>query len=188
MFNKLRAQFSYIAIAIVLGLAMHVALRVWLQQGELPALQAPNSLFELQLKDANGQPFAMKSLQNKTIVLNFWATWCEPCREEMPEFSELAIQYANSNIAFVGLAIDEASAVATFSQTTPVKYPLLIAENEGMVLAEQLGNSKGVLPYTVIIGADGAIKKTFFGRVNRAMLEPIISSVISESHSTSGKK
>lgn len=187
MLNKFRSHLLWIVITMVLGFALHMVWRTWLQASEPSVPQVTSTLFKLQLNDANGQSFALKKLQNKIIVLNFWATWCEPCREEMPEFSELATQYANSNIAFVGLAIDEATAVATFSQTTPVKYPLLIAENEGMLLAEQLGNNKGVLPFTVIIGDDGAVKKTFFGRVNRAMLELAINNVTLTSQTVTDK-
>lgn len=177
MFNKFRVHWLWIVATLLLGLVLHMAYRVWLQQGEPPSPQATKSLFALQINDANGQPFALNSLENKTIVLNFWATWCEPCREEMPVFSELATQYASANIAFVGLAIDEASEVNAFSQSTPVSYPLLIAENEGMALAEQFGNDKGVLPYTVVIGADGAVKKTFFGRVSKAMIQAAIAEI-----------
>jgi peroxiredoxin len=87
----------------------------------------------------------------------------------MPEISALAS--AHPEIAVLGLAIDEAAAVHEFIESTPVSYPLLIAENEGMPLAETLGNHKGVLPYTVVISAQGEVKQIFFGRVNRQMLQ-----------------
>jgi thiol-disulfide isomerase/thioredoxin len=186
--KKVRTLLPWLLLTLLLGLALHWAGRVWLQQPGSVAPQALQRLYELKLKDQDGQAFDMASLKGKLVVLNFWATWCEPCREEMPEFSTLAKQYANQNVVFVGLAIDEASAVKDFAQQTSIAYPLLIAENEGMILAEQFGNNKGVLPFTVVLGVDGDLKKTFFGRVNRAMLEPIISTNISQPHSTAGKK
>lgn len=132
-------------------------------------IRVPESLWSVSLQDDGGRAYAFSKFQGKPVILNFWATWCEPCREEMPEISSLAAQHPE--IAVLGLAIDEAAAVHEFIESTPVSYPLLIAENEGMPLAEQLGNTKGVLPYTVVISAQGEVTQTFFGRVNRQMLQ-----------------
>jgi peroxiredoxin len=119
--------------------------------------------------DGTGKTITLNDYKGQVVLLHFWATWCEPCREEMPEISALAAEHPE--IAVLGLAIDEAAAVHEFAESTPVSYPLLIAENEGMPLAEQLGNTKGVLPYTVVISANGQVTHTFFGRVNRQMLQ-----------------
>lgn len=133
------------------------------------AMMVPDAVWSVGLQDAGGREYALSSFKGKPVIMNFWATWCEPCREEMPEISALAAEHPE--IAVLGLAIDEAAAVHEFAESTPVSYPLLIAENEGMPLAEQLGNTKGVLPYTVVISANGQVTHTFFGRVNRQMLQ-----------------
>jgi len=138
-------------------------------ESALPAATEIASLWETTLADHAGKTYALSQFKGKPLILNFWATWCEPCRDEMPEISELASQHPE--IAVLGLAIDEAAAVHEFVESTPVSYPLLIAENEGMPLAEVLGNNKGVLPYTVIISAQGEVTNIFFGRVNRQMLQ-----------------
>lgn len=138
-------------------------------ESALPAASEIASLWETTLVDHAGKNYALSQFKGKPLILNFWATWCEPCRDEMPEISELASQHPE--IAVLGLAIDEAAAVHEFVESTPVSYPLLIAENEGMPLAEVLGNNKGVLPYTVIISAQGEVAHIFFGRVNRQMLQ-----------------
>lgn len=127
------------------------------------------ALWNTTLSDPAGKQVALSSFKGKPLLINFWATWCEPCRDEMPEISALA--RAHPEIAVLGLAIDELAAVHEFNASTPVSYPLLIAENEGMPLAEQLGNNNGVLPFTVLLTATGQISQTFFGRVNRDMLE-----------------
>lgn len=138
-------------------------------QVDAPSSVNVSPLWQTTLADPAGKQVSLASFQGKPLIVNFWATWCEPCREEMPEISALAT--ARPDIAVVGLAIDETAAVHEFSVSTPVSYPLLMAENEGMPLAEQLGNNKGVLPFTVVISANGQISQTFFGRVSRDMLE-----------------
>ena len=112
-------------------------------------------------------------------MLNFWATWCPPCREEMPELSELYTEYKNKNVVVLGLAVDELALVKEFSVKTPVSYPLFAAENEGMELGNSLGNDKGVLPYTVIINQNGAVVDTYFGRINKSLIETAILPLLS---------
>jgi thiol-disulfide isomerase/thioredoxin len=135
----------------------------------LPSATQIAPLWTTTLFDHSGKAYPLAQYRGKPVILNFWATWCEPCREEMPEISALAS--AHPEIAVLGVAIDEAAAVHEFTESTPVSYPLLIAENEGMPLAEALGNHKGVLPYTVVISAQGEVTQIFFGRVNRDMLQ-----------------
>lgn len=135
---------------------------------KLPNQAAVSTLWNTTLSDHTGKSYPLAQFKGKPMILNFWATWCEPCRDEMPEISELAS--AHPEITVLGLAVDEAAAVHEFVESTPVSYPLLVAENEGMPLAEALGNNKGVLPYTVVISAQGEITQIFFGRVNREML------------------
>lgn len=127
------------------------------------------ALWQAQLKDVDGKNVALAQFQGKPAIINFWATWCEPCREEMPEISALASEHPEWVV--LGLAIDDAQAVHDFTGATPVSYPILIAENEGMALLDALGDQKGVLPYTVVLSADGRVLQTFFGRVTRKMLE-----------------
>lgn len=138
-------------------------------ESALPSEAGMTTLWDSTLSDYTGKPYPLAQFKGKALIVNFWATWCEPCREEMPEISALAS--AHPEVAVLGLAIDEAAAVHEFVESTPVRYPLLIAEDEGMPLAEALGNHKGVLPYTVVISAEGVVKQIFFGRVNREMLQ-----------------
>lgn len=136
------------------------------------------ALFAATFPDENGQQQALKQYKGKTIVLNFWATWCEPCREEMPELSELHEENRDKNTVVLGVAIDDADAINDFVQETKVSYPLLVADMQGMELANNLGNDKGVLPYTVIINADGSVAKTYFGRVTKPLLEATLRNIV----------
>ena len=134
------------------------------------------ALFAAQLVDADGKLQTLKQWQGKTIVLNFWATWCPPCREEMPALSTVNTAYKNRNLVVIGIAIDDMDAVKAFAHDNKknaikVSYPLLVAEVEGMSLASGLGNNKGVLPFTLIINPDGSIAKTYFGRISKQLLD-----------------
>lgn len=139
---------------------------------EKPINQSPtNAFFGTTLPDENGQQQKLSQWQGKTVVLNFWATWCAPCREEMPELSELHTSYQDKNIVVLGVALDEIDAIKAFTNETPVSYPLFSAEDIGGQLAANLGNDKSALPYTVIIKPDGTIANTYFGRISKALLE-----------------
>lgn len=129
------------------------------------------AFFAASLPNENGVAQALNQYKGKIIVLNFWATWCPPCREEMPELSQLHTENQTKNVVVLGIAIDEIGLVKEFTRETPVSYPLFAAEDEGMALGNDLGNDKGVLPYTVIIDANGKVIKTHFGRINKALLE-----------------
>lgn len=128
------------------------------------------ALFSSNLPNENGVNQDLSQYKGKIIVLNFWATWCSPCREEMPDLSELHTKFINKNVVVLGVAVDELALVKAFAQATPVSYPLFAADNVGMELSYNLGNDKGVLPYTVIINASGQVVNTYFGRIDKMLI------------------
>lgn len=128
-------------------------------------------LFAASFPDQQGRTQALAQWRGQVVVLNFWATWCPPCREEMPELSALHDKYRGQGVTVLGLSTDDAPKIRDFAQKTPVSYPLLAGDFEAMQLAESLGNHRGVLPYTVLIGRDGHIATLYLGRVDSAMLE-----------------
>lgn len=135
-------------------------------------------LFAATFPDENGKPQSLQQYAGKIVVLNFWATWCEPCREEMPELSALHDAHKDNNIVVLGLAVDDVAAISDFSKETKVSYPLFAADMQGMEIASNLGNDKSVLPFTVIINADGSVTKTYFGRISKALLEETLVTLI----------
>ena len=82
----------------------------------------------LVLTDLNGQPQSLGQWRGKVLIVNYWATWCPPCREEMPGFSRLQDKYRDKGVQFVGISIDTADKIIEFQKTTPVTYPLLIGD------------------------------------------------------------
>lgn len=169
MLNKLKTPIFYLVLMMTIGFGIfHFFLNTQAEDG---GNQSTKTLFAANFPDENGQPQALEQYAGKIVVLNFWASWCEPCREEMPELSQLHTEYKDRNLVVLGMAIEDVAAVKDFLKETKVSYPLFAADMQGMEIASNLGNNKGVLPFTVIIKADGTIAKTYFGRVTKPLLE-----------------
>ena len=126
---------------------------------------AVQALHAQTLPDASGTPQALAQWKGKVMVLNFWAPWCAPCVEEMPELSQLQQEHAGKNLQVIGIGIDSPSNIAEFAKKFNIAYPVYVAGISGTELSRQFGNKAGGLPYTVLIGADGQIKKTYLGRL-----------------------
>ena len=167
MLNKKLSFIAYIVVLLILGWVLRYFALNPLGQPQITA----KSLYNTKLIRIDGTAANADAYRNKIIVLNFWATWCPPCREEMPELSQLHTQYQQQNVTVLGVAIDEPSAVAEYLKNAPVSYPVLLTENESFDLASQLGNNQAVLPYTVIIDENGSIIETFMGRITKEKLE-----------------
>lgn len=124
---------------------------------------AVGALYAQSMNDAGGAPQALSQWKGKALVVNFWAPWCAPCVKEMPELDQLARDSLAKNIHVIGIGIDSPSNIAQFADKFKISYPLYVAGMSGTDLARQFGNNAGGLPYTVLIGADGQVKKTYLG-------------------------
>lgn len=117
-------------------------------------------------------------LHKKFLVINFWATWCLPCIEELPELSELNKQLESKQIEFVGVSIDDKEKTLGFFKTNELtSFQILYSEQDTMTLSENLGNDKSVVPYTVVIDKKGEVIKKIFGRVNIQELSAYLSTI-----------
>jgi thiol-disulfide isomerase/thioredoxin len=123
------------------------------------------ALFQQKLKDNKGVEQALAQWQGKPLVVNFWATWCGPCVEEMPELSALQGEQAGKPLQIIGIGIDSPTNIAEFAEKHKIAYPVYVGGMSGTDLSRQLGNAHGGLPFTVLIGADGQVKKTYLGRL-----------------------
>ncbi len=162
----------------VLALAAGFAAAIWLRQPGPSQPGAAESLLTVQLPDLQNRPRALSEHQGKVLVVNFWATWCPPCREEVPVFIETQAKYGGKGLQFVGIALDDPQKVAAFAQEFGINYPVLIGGVEETEILRQLGNSGGGLPYTLIYGRNGQLLEKIIGGLDQARLEHLIQPLI----------
>jgi thiol-disulfide isomerase/thioredoxin len=162
--------------AVVGFLAMAAGTTLWLAGRPAgpatgPASIAPSALYATSFVDEAGQRQPLGRYQGRLLVLNFWATWCGPCREEMPGFARLQRRWKDKGVQFVGVSAEEPGRVARFGRELSISYPLWTGGDEVGELARRLGNRLGVLPHTAIIGAQGEVLEVRAGTYTEAELE-----------------
>ena len=129
---------------------------------------------DFQLPDLDDETRDINEWDGKVRLLNFWATWCPPCKREMPAFIDMQEQYGERGFQVIGIAIDRKDSVQDFVDTIGVNYPVLYGETETMALTQLYGNRLGVLPYSVFIDKDGTVISTHSGEVTAETIETII--------------
>jgi thiol-disulfide isomerase/thioredoxin len=168
-----RLGIVFTGVALLAGLA---GTAMWLgQRAEIgtpaPAAIAPTALYASTFRDEAGGPQALGQFQGQILVINFWATWCAPCREEMPAFSRVHERWKSRGARFVGLSAEAPEAVRRFAAQVPVSYPLWTGGGEVDALSQRLGNRVGVLPHTVILDRAGAVLESKIGPFTEAELD-----------------
>jgi len=161
MFNRTNLLIVLVAIAgAALGLLAGSRLGLPPQR-EVPAgvavLKPGDMRSDLALPGADGSDHHLSDWNGKLVLLNFWATWCGPCREEMPLLDHTGTKLAGTGLTVVGVALDDAAAVHDFLRDNPVRYPILIGDGLDPDPSLLFGDTRSVLPYSVLIGRDGRI-------------------------------
>lgn len=124
------------------------------------------------LDDVEGHPRDAAEWDGKVVLLNFWATWCPPCRREMPLFAELQREFGPRGFQVVAVAIDEAAAVREFAAEYGLDFPLLVGDEDAIRVAQAYGNLQGALPFSVLVDREGRVVARFKGEISRSRLEP----------------
>lgn len=123
--------------------------------------------------DLDGRERHSSEFTDKVVVLNFWATWCPPCRKETPEF--VALQEAfGDQVQFIGIAIDDEEPVREFAENYNVNYPILLGDIDAVGMSRSLGNRYEGLPFTVVAAPGGKVHLRHTGELERAELEPLL--------------
>jgi thiol-disulfide isomerase/thioredoxin len=128
-------------------------------------LKDPAPIGDFTLTDIEGRTISSADLRGKVVLVNFWATWCPPCVEELPLLDYFFQENRDKNIQVVGLAVDQPSKVRDWLQATPLHFPVGMAGMGGTELSKSLGNLAGSLPFTAVFSATGELLHRKIGQV-----------------------
>jgi thiol-disulfide isomerase/thioredoxin len=177
--------FFLLLFAALAGVVAYTASRVWLAPEPQPATVAsapapaviPERRPEVTLADRDGKTRRLSEWNGKPQVINFWATWCAPCRREIPMLNALAEDPAFSGFALIGIAIDFRQDVLAYLESTPIRYPVLIGEQDGLDAARAFGMESLGLPFTAFVDTAGRIVTIHVGELHRQQVDTILAVV-----------
>ena len=166
-----RRRFIASAFTILVGATLSASVCA-----ETPAIPAAElkQFFASDFIDHQGHRQAVSQWRGKILVVNFWATWCAPCREEMPDFSRLQEKYSDRGVQFLGIAIESREKIAVYADRSTVSYPLLAGGHDAVELSRSLGNGVGGIPYTLVLGKSGEPLLSHTGRLPAAKLDSLL--------------
>lgn len=126
------------------------------------------------LTDVEGAKHSVSQWDGKVMLINFWATWCPPCRREIPAFIKLQDDYRDKGLVIVGVALDNQQAAIDYVDPMGINYPILVGEVDGIALTQQYGNELGILPYSVVVDRKGVIQAIIRKEVSYEDVEKLI--------------
>ena len=160
-----------IGVVAIAAAAAGYGVNIWRQTG---GTRAAERVLATRLLDLDGRPQLLNQWRGKVLVVNFWATWCTPCREEIPGFVRLQEKYAGRGLQFVGIAIDRRDKVQAFAREFGMNYPILLGGFDTVDISRHAGNRVGALPFTLILDRSGQIVGIVLGGLKEAKLDGMI--------------
>ena len=173
-----KRQWSLIVVAGLVAAALGMSLASFKYNPKPAQDSAIEEFFKQELRSPNGEIYSTANWRGKILVLNYWASWCPPCVEEMPELVRSQSKYASKNVLFVGIGVDSPPNIREFLLKTPVNYPIVLGGLEGSNWAKTMGNPSSGLPFTVLIDEKGSIKRVKLGKISEDELSSWLDSAI----------
>lgn len=178
-------KFAVLLLILILVLA---SVALWLGHGDVASealseksataihevVASAGAVYSTTFPDVDGQIQRLGQWEQRLLLVNFWATWCGPCKEEMPILAKLQARFGDKNLQIVGIAADSPLNVANFSKKAPVNYPLLVDEMGAIQFSRRLGNRLGLLPHTVLFRPGGEVIYNRLGVISEGELSDII--------------
>jgi len=184
--SRSRRRTIAVALAVAIAaLAVGVATALWHRGGD-DAVRDGTAVLNLVLPDAQGNEQALAQWRGKVLVVNFWATWCAPCREEMPQFVATQARDGAKGLQFVGIAVDDPAKVQAFARDLRLNYPALIGGYGAIELSKTLGNDLAALPFTVVVDRGGRVVETQLGPFKQARLDAVLARLLPPQSPASG--
>jgi thiol-disulfide isomerase/thioredoxin len=137
----------------------------------------PDRLPSFSLGDLEGKPTSIDTWKGKSLIINFWATWCAPCRREIPLLEGLTGQWEDRGVQVIGIAVDHRDAVASYARRLKIAYPILIGEQDALDVATSLGFGSPVFPFTVFTDRRGEVVALYVGELHESQVTLILSVV-----------
>ena len=135
---------------------------------------AISTVVDFSLPDLDGKVRKISDWHGKARLINFWATWCAPCRREIPLLKKMQTEHAENNLQVIGIAVDFVEEVTAYAEEADFNYPILVGQDEAMAAAEATGIDFIGLPFTMIVAPDGHLINTHIGEIHENQMELII--------------
>lgn len=164
------------ALAAIIGMGIWFSFHNWSADPSIskPAKILPQQLPSFSMQDTSGATRHSSEWSGKIVIVNFWATWCPPCLEEMPELVVFQEQYSSQGVQVVGVAVDNLKQVKSFIELYDINFPVVLGQDDAIELGKKMGNRISALPYTAIFDQNGKTLYAQPGKISIDILEGIV--------------
>jgi thiol-disulfide isomerase/thioredoxin len=162
---------------VLIGVAALLALGIGIYAGFrqiVAGKSAVNAAYSMTLPDLQMHNQSFSQWKNKTLLINYWATWCAPCREEIPALIRIQSRNSGKNLQIVGIALDSPDQARAFAKSLGINYPVFVANMSTLDLLHSLGDDIGALPFTIVLSPGGRGAESHLGALTEPQMESLI--------------